>query len=106
MRNGFIWMLLASCLASLQADTVTLKNGDHLTGAIQKLENGKLSLKSAYSESALQVDWGLVDTVTSETEFQITLMDGKQAACSPSSVRIADIVAIFQKPAEEAPKPW
>jgi len=37
---------------SLHADTVVLKNGDHLTGTAVKLDGGKLTFKTAYADAS------------------------------------------------------
>ena len=68
MRKGLNCLVLTWCLGTLRAaDSVTLANGDRLSGTVQKLENGILFLKSAYSTSPLQVDWKTVRQVTKDT---------------------------------------
>ncbi len=69
---------LTVCLGWLRAaDVVILTDGDRFTGTIQKLENGKLTLKSKYSETPLQIDWPLVSGITTEAEVKLTMQDGK-----------------------------
>ena len=52
--------ILTAC-PLLHADTVELKNGDHLTGTAVKLDGGKLTFKTAYAD-AIVIAW---DQVTS-----------------------------------------
>jgi len=37
------------CAVSAKADTITLKNGDHLTGKVTQLAGGKLTVKTTYA---------------------------------------------------------
>ena len=53
-------LLLLSAAASLRADTVTLKNGDKLTGTAVKLEGGKLTFKTAYAADPIAIAWDQV----------------------------------------------
>src|SRR5271165_6279680 len=53
-------------LPALHADTVVLKNGDRLTGTAVKLDGGKLTFKTAYSDP-IAIAW---DQVTSLTTTQ------------------------------------
>jgi putative salt-induced outer membrane protein YdiY len=59
-------LLAFLCAPTLRADTVVLKNGDHLTGTALKLEAGKLTFKTAYAD-AIAIAW---DQVTSLTTAQ------------------------------------
>jgi hypothetical protein len=70
--------MLALCLASVvyaAGDVVLLENGDRVTGEIQKLANGKLSLKTAYA-GTLQIDWKQVVSVESPRQFKVEADNG------------------------------
>ena len=60
-------LLLFAASGPLRADTVTLKNGDKLTGTAVKLEGGKLTFKTAYAADPIAIAWDQVDNlVTSQ----------------------------------------
>jgi len=50
---------------SLHADTVVLKNGDHLTGTAVKLDGGKLTFKTAYAD-AIAIAWDQVTSLATD----------------------------------------
>ncbi|HVZ60413.1 MAG TPA: DUF481 domain-containing protein [Terriglobales bacterium] len=47
------------------ADEVALKNGDHVTGSVVRLDAGKLTLQTEYA-GAIQIDWDKVESVRAE----------------------------------------
>lgn len=59
------------------ADTLWLENGDVLTGDIIKLEEGKLSIKTAYAGTVV-VDWAFVRALDSDQEFWVSLVGESQ----------------------------
>jgi putative salt-induced outer membrane protein YdiY len=62
--------------ARRNTDIVTMKNGDHLTGEIKKLENGILYIETDYFSGSIGLDWLQVETVQSTGNYQIILKDG------------------------------
>jgi len=58
---GAFAVLLGVASTAARADSVILKNGDHLTGTVSQLAGGKLTLKTAYAGD-LSITW---DEVTS-----------------------------------------
>jgi len=64
-------VLLPPC----RADVVVLKNGDHLTGEILKLEKQRLSLKTAYAGTLL-IDWRMVERLSTERPLEIQFDSG------------------------------
>ena len=80
----FVCILQLSCLLVVterpaSADTVALTNGDKLTCAIQKLEDGKLTVTLGYADDTeLTFDWKMVSAITSETSLKMQLDDGTE----------------------------
>jgi hypothetical protein len=72
-----VGVALLWCPAVL-GDTLVLTNGDKLTGEIRKLDDGDLSIKLAYSDDPLVMDWKVVSSVTTEKPLKVTLDDGKE----------------------------
>src|ERR1700761_4067497 len=68
-------LLLAPCVAlassRTKTDTVYMRNGDKITGEIQSLEKGQLSVKPEYTSSAFVIDWSQVDHVESKQGFVV-----------------------------------
>ena len=66
---------LASAYRSRAANLVTFKNGDQLTGKIETMEGGKLSIKTAVA-GKVTVDLKDVKTFSSDGPIEIRLNDG------------------------------
>ena len=79
-------------LAQQKKDVVIMKNGDHLSGTVKKLEQGSLYIDLDYTASSIAVDWTKVEKIETNGQFQITLDDGKRSVGS-----------IKKLPATEAP---
>jgi putative salt-induced outer membrane protein len=67
--------LLILC-PSLFADQVTLKNGDRLTGTIEKSDAKTLVIKTQY-EGEVTVQWPAVETIRSEEPLHVGLEGGQ-----------------------------
>src|SRR5699024_12132261 len=52
------------------ADTVCMKNGDRITGDIQSLQAGKLTIISRYA-GAIHVDWSEVQELASSSKLNV-----------------------------------
>jgi putative salt-induced outer membrane protein len=61
---------------SLIADQITLKNGDHLTGTVQKLDGANLIIKSDLA-GVITVPFDNVTEITTTAPLTIGLKDGK-----------------------------
>ncbi len=61
-------------------DVIIMKNGDHMTGEVKKLENGVLYIATDYFSGSIGLDWLQVAKVQGTGGFQIVLKDGKRAA--------------------------
>ncbi len=73
-------LLISACHSTLakklRGDVVTMKNGDRLTGEVNGLDSGILSVETDYSSTNLYVDWNQVLTVRSTAIYLITLANG------------------------------
>jgi putative salt-induced outer membrane protein YdiY len=69
-------LLALSAAASLRADTVVLKNGDRLTGTAVKLDDGKLTFKTAYAD-AISIAWDQVTSLTTSQPLVLPTPKGK-----------------------------
>jgi putative salt-induced outer membrane protein YdiY len=61
---------------SLFADQIVLKNGDRLTGTIEKSDAKSLIMKTEFA-GEVTVDWSAVQEITSSQKLHVSLSDGK-----------------------------
>ena len=80
-RTAFVLLVLnlftSLGFAKRTDDVVVMKNGDRMTGEIQKLEQGKLYFKANYMLDTVQLDWSLVERLESKDLFNVSLTDGR-----------------------------
>ncbi len=60
--------------ASVRADEVVLKNGDRITGTVEALTDGKLSIKTEYA-GVVKIDWAQVETFSTDEPIYVTIGD-------------------------------
>src|SRR5277367_6327859 len=75
----FLFMVVLSLCPAAQAkrkDLVIMKNGDHLTGEVKKLENGVLYVDLDYVSGSIGLDWLQVEKVNTTGSFQVALKNG------------------------------
>src|SRR5271155_4420600 len=90
VSNSASRMLLLAILVALvcspvwakvkRHDVVIMKNGDHLTGDVKKLENGVLYIETDYFSGSIGLDWLQVEKLQSTADFQVVLKNGKRSA--------------------------
>ena len=59
----------------LPADTVTLVNGDHLTGTVRRVADGKLTLQSELA-GTVQIAWGNIQAIQTDADFSVLTDSG------------------------------
>ncbi len=88
----FLTGLAASVLLvfSARADTITLKNGDRITGENCSAANGKVSLKTGYAEK-VELDLAAIENLSFDRPAKVILSDGtKKEVSEISSAEIAE----------------
>ncbi len=78
---GFLVILCLIFCGITQADLLVLKNGDRITGDLQRIWDGDVSLEPVYSDE-LEVELSMVEYIESEEEFEIDLNDGRSLLAS------------------------
>jgi len=75
----FACLLLMSVILSApaRADEVRMKNGDRLSGQIQRMEEGELLFRAAYCEERLRLDWQQIDCVIVDRPLPLTFADNE-----------------------------
>ena len=72
---------------------VVLRNGDHLTGEVEQLERGRLTVKTD-DMGTLAIEWDKVESVAATAMFDLDDLDGKrylgslEPGASPAELRI------------------
>ena len=74
LKVKFLVLCLFGASVWSQAEQVTLKNGDRLTGAIVSMDGKKLVVKTSYAGD-VSIDWGEVTQFSSDTPLVITRTD-------------------------------
>src|SRR5215510_9943921 len=72
----FLCLTALPILAKRNDDRVILKNGDHITGEIKKIDRGTLFFKPGYALEDIQIDWTKVDRLESQDDFTVGLTSG------------------------------
>src|SRR5262249_23527488 len=67
--------LLASPAFAAKTDVIVLKNGDHLTGEVEQLERGRLSVKTD-DMGTLEIEWDKVASVAATAPFDVDDLHG------------------------------
>jgi hypothetical protein len=91
--SAFTLSIFAAAPALL-ADTVVLKNGDHLTGTTIKLDGGKLTFKTPYADP-IAISW---DQVTSLTIAQPLVLPTAKGKLTVTAVERSDAGLIVTTP--------
>ena len=71
------WVMAAPLWAADKTDQIWLKNGDHLTGEIKKLERGIFYFKPKYALNSIEIDWALVDRIDTVERFNVVFTSGE-----------------------------
>ena len=96
-------LFLSLCAGSvLNAEQVSLKNGDRLSGTILSMDGKKLVLKTAYA-GEVSIDWDSVDQFTSDQPLVVTKAD-KQTVTGTVKSEGADYVVTTAQGAQTMPK--
>jgi putative salt-induced outer membrane protein YdiY len=85
---AFLLMIPGGASSAARKDSVLMKNGDHLTGEVKKLENGILYIDLNYVSGSIGLDWSQVDRMESTGVYQITLQDGTHLVGTLQKVQI------------------
>jgi len=71
-----LMMTLPLCAAD-KTDQIWLKNGDHLTGEIKKLQLGIFYFKPKYALNSIEIDWTQVDRIDTVERFNVIFTNGE-----------------------------
>jgi putative salt-induced outer membrane protein YdiY len=69
--------MAAPLLAADKTDQIWLKNGDHLTGEIKKLQLGVFYFKPKYALNSIEIDWTQIDRIETVERFNVIFTNGE-----------------------------
>ena len=76
IRRVVLLALFALCSSVVFADQITLKNGDRLTGTIEKSDEKQLVIKTEFA-GEVTVQWPAVQEIKSEQQLHVVLKSGQ-----------------------------
>ncbi|MGB6822672.1 MAG: hypothetical protein WBE21_11380, partial [Candidatus Acidiferrales bacterium] len=76
IKSTVLLVVLVLLCPGLFADQITLKNGDRLTGTIEKSDAKTLVIKTE-SAGEVTVQWAAIDSITSTEPLQVGLTGGQ-----------------------------
>lgn len=100
MRAALVLVAISVLVSVAGADTVTMSNGDRLSGVVVTMQQSTLALKPDYA-SEVQIDWSEVREVTFDEPLPVRLTDGEELELDRLPCReaeIADVVAVAPPP--------
>ncbi len=88
---SFVFVSLICSAAMLQAEEVSLKNGDHLSGSIVSMDGKKLVLKTTYAGD-VSIDWAEVSQFSSDKQPLVVTKADKQLVSGTVTAEGSDVV--------------
>ena len=94
--------LVCSCVAA-QAEQVSLKNGDHLSGSIVSMDGKKLVLKTSYAGD-VAIDWSEVSQFSSDKDTLVVTKADNQLVSGTVASEGSEIVVATAQGAQRVPR--
>jgi putative salt-induced outer membrane protein YdiY len=101
------WMSMLSGMAfffmavGASADEVYLKNGNHLSGQLVAMQDGKLILETDFA-GVLTIDWSQVERITADLPVTVVLSDGSTRQGGLRPAESSDQLLLVADPLSEA----
>jgi putative salt-induced outer membrane protein YdiY len=100
---SFVVVSLVCCAAALQAEEVSLKNGDHLSGAIVSMDGKKLVLKTTYAGD-VSIDWAEVTQFSSDKQPLVVTKADKQLVSGTVAAEGSDVMVTTAQGVQRVPR--
>jgi hypothetical protein len=105
--SKLVWLalsvvLVCSCVTA-QAEQVSLKNGDHLSGSIVSMDSKKLMLKTTYAGD-VSIDWAEVSQFSSDKDTLVVTKADKQLVSGTVTSEGSDIVVVTAQGVQRVPR--
>ena len=104
LRNFFVvGMAIVVTAATAYSEQVSLKNGDHLTGAIISMDGKKLVLKTSYADE-VSIDWGEVSQFSSDKNTLVITKADKEVVTGTVSSQDSNILVATAQGVQTVPR--
>ena len=100
---SLVFVMLACSSLSLQAEQVTLKNGDHLSGAIVSMDGKKLVIKTTYA-GEVSIDWAEVSQFSSDKDTLVVTKADKQLVSGTVTSEDSDVLVATAQGMQRVPR--
>ncbi len=100
---SFLIVSLICCAATLHAEEVSLKNGDHLSGAIVSMDGKKLVLKTTYA-GEVSIDWAEVSQFSSDKQPLVVTKADKQLVSGTVAAEGSDVMVTTVQGVQKVPR--
>lgn len=100
MRAALVSAVVLALISTAGADTITMRNGDRLSGVVTTMQEGSLELKTDYA-GTLNLDWAQVSEVILDEELPVRVAGGgslKLDRLPAPEVELAAVLAIAPPP--------
>jgi hypothetical protein len=84
----------SSVALAARTDVIVLRNGDHITGEVVQMRQGKLQVKTD-DAGTLSIEWDTVASVTTAASYDVTMRDSRRlfGRLRPAAAGSLDLVA-------------
>ena len=84
----------SSVALAARTDVIVLRNGDHITGEVLQMRQGKLQVKTN-DAGTLSIEWDKVASVTTAASYDVTMRDSRRlfGRLRPAAAGSLDLVA-------------
>ena len=100
---SIVFISLLCQAAALQAEQVTLKNGDHLSGAIVSMDGKKLVIKTSYAGD-VSIDWAEVSQFSSDKDTLVVTKADKQLVSGTVTSEGPDVLVATTQGVQTVPR--
>jgi len=100
---SLVFVTLICSSLSLQAEQVTLKNGDHLSGAIVSMDGKKLVIKTTYA-GEVSIDWAEVSQFSSDKDTLVVTKADKQLVSGTVTSEDSDVQVATAQGVQRVPR--
>lgn len=100
---SFVVVSLICSAGALHAEQVSLKNGDHLSGAVVSMDGKKLVLKTTYAGD-VTIDWAEVSQFSSDKQPLVVTKADKQLVSGTVTAEGSDVIVTTAQGAQSIPR--
>lgn len=100
---SFVFAISVLAAMTVQAEQVSLKNGDHLSGSIVSMDGKKLVITTTYA-GEVSIDWGEVSQFESDKQSLVVTKADKQVVSGTVTSEGPDVVVTTAQGVQRVPR--